>query len=71
MKNEYKHFLESNFVGINRLFALVYTNENSNFKRCNALKYYLPKGIIKIYNLIINGKSCYDQAIDYVIKRCI
>ena len=25
--NKYRHFLESNFVGINRLFVLVYTNQ--------------------------------------------
>ena len=29
--------------------------------------YYLPKGIIVNYNVIINGKNFYDQAID--IKR--
>ena len=29
----------------------------------------LPKGIIKNYNLIINGKNFYDQAVDFDIKR--
>ena len=29
----------------------------------------LPKGIIKNYNIIINGKNFYDQAIDSDIKR--
>ena len=31
--NEYKYFLESNFVGMNRLFVLVYSNEDDNSKR--------------------------------------
>ena len=52
--NEYRYFLESNFVGVNTLFVLVYTNQNVNAKRSNARKYYLPKGIIKNYNVTIN-----------------
>ena len=47
-------FLESNFAG---------------FERYSAKKYYLPKGIIKNYNGIINGKSFYDQPIDSDVKR--
>ena len=35
----------------------------------NALKYYVPKDIIKSYNVVINGKNFYDQAIDSDIKR--
>ena len=66
---EYRYFLESNFVGVHRLFVLVYTNEFNNAKRFNARKYYLPKGITKTYNVIINGKNFYDQPIDYDIKR--
>ena len=35
-----------------------------------AERYYLPKGIIKNYNVIINGQNVYDQAVDSDIKRC-
>ena len=28
--NEYRYFLKSNFVGVNRLFVLVYPNEDAN-----------------------------------------
>ena len=66
---EYRYFLESNFVGVHRLFVLVYTNQINNAKRFNAQKYYLPKGITKTYNVIINGKNFYDQPIDSAIKR--
>ena len=45
--NEFSYFLESNFVGVNRLFVLVYTNHGDNFKKFNARKYYLAKGIMK------------------------
>ena len=30
---------------------------------------YLPKGIIKDYNVTVNGKNLYDQAIDLNKKR--
>ena len=30
--NEYRYFLESNFVRVNRLIVLVYTNEDNNAK---------------------------------------
>ena len=67
--NEYRYFLKSNFVGVNRLFVLVYSNQEANFKKFKTGRDYLPKDIIKNYNAIINGKIFYDQAIDSDIKR--
>ena len=67
--NEFRYFLESNFVEVNRFFVLVYTNHGKNAKRFETLKYYLPKGIVKNCNLIINGKDFYDQPIDSDIKQ--
>ena len=63
--NEFK----SNFVGANRLFVLIYSNEVINAKRNKGRKYYLPKGIIKNYKVIIDGKNFYDQPICFDIKR--
>ena len=68
-KNECIYFLESNFAGVNRLFLLVYTNEDANAKRFNAGKCYLTKDKIENYNVIINEKNFYDQVIDSHIKR--
>ena len=48
---------------------LVYSNSDNDVKRFKAQRYYLPKGIIKNYNVIINRKNFYDQAIDSDIKR--
>ena len=48
---------ESNFVGVNTLFALVYSNQDDNAERFKSRRYYLPKGIIKNYNVIINRKK--------------
>ena len=64
--NEYRYFLEINFVGVNRWFVLVCPAEDADSKRFKAKRYYLPKGIIKNYNVIINGKHFYDQAIDFI-----
>ena len=41
----------------------------NNAKRFNARKYHLPKGTIKNYNVIFNGKNFYDQPIDSDITR--
>ena len=68
-KSEYRYFLKSNFFGVNRLFVLVYANQDDASKRFKTRRYYLPKGIIKNYNVIINGKNFYDQSIDSDIKR--
>ena len=51
------------------MFVLVYSNQVADSKRFNAKRYYLLKDIIKNYNVIMNGKNFYDQAIDYDIKR--
>ena len=69
MVKEFRYFLASTFVGVNRLFVLVCSNEDCAPKRFKAKRYYLPKSIIKNYNVIINEKKKYDQGIDSDIKR--
>ena len=68
--NNYRYFLQSNFVAVNRLFALVHSNEDDGSKRFNTRRYYLPKSLIKNYNAIIDGKNFYEQAIDTDTQRC-
>ena len=57
--NEYRYFLASNVVGVNRLFALIYLNKNKDVKRFSARKYYLPKSLIENYNIVMNGKKLF------------
>ena len=66
--NNYRYFLESNFVGVKRLFVLIYPSVANNAKRYSAKNYYLSKGRIKNYNVIINGKNFYDHPINSDIK---
>ena len=63
-----KNYIESNFVGVNRLFALIYPNQDNNSKSYKAKRYYIPKGVINNYNDIIKGKSFYDQPNDSGIQ---
>ena len=49
------------------MFVLVYSNQD-DAKRFKTKRYYLPKGIIKNHNVIIN-ENFYDQAINSDIKR--
>ena len=41
--NEYRYLFKSNFFGVNRLFVLVYSNQDENAKRIKTWRYYLPK----------------------------
>ena len=59
-RNEYRYFLESNFVGFNRVFVLLYANQDDNAKNVKTQRYYLPKSIIKNF---------YDRAVDSDIKQ--
>ena len=54
---EYRYFLKLDFVGFNRLFVRILFNEDTVPKRFKTWKYYFPKGIIKNYSVIINGKT--------------
>ena len=56
-------------IGINRFFVLVYLNPDANAKRYKAERCYLLKGVIKDYNLIINGKNVLNQPINSNIKQ--
>ena len=47
------------FVGVNRLLEKL---------KLKDLKLKVPKGTIKNYNVIINGKSFYNQPTDSDIK---
>ena len=66
--DKYRYFLESNFVGVMRLFVLIHSNQDDNAKRYKARRYCLPKSVIKNYNVIINRKNFYNQSVDPDLK---
>ena len=67
--NECRYFLESNFIGVDGLLVLVYSSQDENSKKFKVKRYYLPKRIIKNYNVMINEKNVYDQPIDSNLKQ--
>ena len=67
--NEYRQIGIDGQVGVVGLFVSVYSSQDDNAKRFKIRRYYLPKGITKNYNIIINGKNVYDQAVNSDIKR--
>ena len=54
------HLVEPNFQGVNRLFALAFSNDNH---RISTKRYNLPTVEIKDYNIMINRENFFDQAI--------
>ena len=67
--NEFRYFLESEYVEVNRLFALVYSNLDAASRGFKTKRYYSSEGFINNYNVIINEKNFYDQPIDSDIKE--
>ena len=60
-QNQYLDFLiDPMFQGINRLFVLSFENEGD---RKVHTGYYLPRAEIKNSNVMIDGKSCFDQLV--------
>ena len=46
--NEYRCFLESNFVGVNKLFVLIYSNHDYDAKRYKARSMMYQKVLLRI-----------------------
>ena len=67
--NKYRYFLESNFVGVDRLFILVYANWNLNVERYKARRCYLPKALLRIITSSSMEKIFFDQPIDSEIRQ--
>ena len=75
-KNLYE-LLNLSFQGVKRLFALAYViaapaddnpaDDTAGIK--SNKKYFLPRGKIKNYNVLIDGRNFYDQPINDKIKQ--
>ena len=65
--------LNASFQGVRRLFVLAYVvaagaaNDEAGIK--DNKKYFLPRGEIKNYNVLIDGRNFYDQPINDIIKQ--
>ena len=64
--------LNASFQGVRRLFVLAYAiavggNDEVGIK--DNKEYLLPRGKIKNYNVLIDGRNFYDQPINDLIKQ--
>ena len=65
-QNRYlNHLIDPSFQGVRILFVLSFKNEND---RTLHSTHYLPKVEIKDYNVMTDGKNCFDQPINSNIK---
>ena len=72
-KNIYE-LLNASFQGVKRLFVLAYyiaigDNADQEAGIKDNKKYFLPRGEIKNYNVLIDGRNFYDQPINDMIKQ--
>ena len=72
-KNLYK-LLNASFQGVKRSFVLAYfvaagDNADQEAGIKDNRKYFPPKGDIKNYNVLIDGRNFYDQPINDIIKQ--
>ena len=58
--------------GVKRLFVLAYLIEYDGSDEAGVKKnrkYFLPRGEMKNYNVLIDGRNFYDQPINDLIKQ--
>ena len=72
-KNIYE-LLNASFQGVKRVFVLSYfvaagNNADEEVGIKDNKKYFLPRGEIKNYNVLIDGRNFYDQPINDLIKQ--
>ena len=66
--------LSASFQGVKRLFVLAYfiaagNNAGQEAGVKDNKKYFLPKGEIKNYKVLIDGRNVYDQPINDLMKQ--
>ena len=70
--NHWRALLDASFQGLNRLFVLAFNiaagdaglGNREGYRKC-----FLPRVDIKKYNVLIDGRNFYDQAINSQIKK--
>ena len=68
--NVFKYInLDPSFQGVNRLFVTAYNSANGQPTRNGQRKYYLPRIDLNRYNVIIDGRSFYDNPIESDIEK--
>ena len=72
MKDLKDQSIDDSFQGVNKLFVLAFNDVNNDAKkveRDSHRKYFLPRVNITNYNVLIDGREFYYQAINDQIKK--
>ena len=68
--NVFKYInLDPSFQGVNKLFVMAYNRVDGQPTRNGQRKYYLPRIDLSKYNVIIDGRNFYDNAIERDIEK--
>ena len=54
INNNLNILVDPTFTNVNRLFVLAYGVDNNNYNRQSSFEFYLPKVMVKYYNVIID-----------------
>ena len=68
--NVFKYInLDPSFQGVNRLFVMAYNRVDGQPTRTGQRKYYLSRISLNKYNVIIDGRNFYDNAVESDIEK--
>ena len=67
-ENEFRYFFKTNFAAVNGVFVLIYSNQDLVSQKFKTRRSYLPKSVVKVYNVLINRKKMYDLETNSNIK---
>ena len=60
INNNLNILVDPTFTNVNRLFVLSYAIDDNNYNRLSYSQFYLPKPIVKDYNVIIDKLAFFD-----------
>ena len=63
VNNNLNVLLDPTFTNVNRLFVLSYATDDDNYRRQSYSQFYLPKVMVKDYNVIIDKSAFFDLPI--------
>ena len=63
VNNNLNILVDPTFTNVNRLFVLSYATDDDNYNRQSYSQFYLPKVMVKDYNVIIDKLSFFDLPI--------
>ena len=58
--NNLNYLIDPTFTSVNRLFILSFPRNNNTDSRYSFSNYYVPKGKVNDFNVLIDGKSFFD-----------